>query len=222
VSRRALLLPALALVAAAALIGVHLAAGGADFVPARAADPCQERPLGPRADGLEPLTEALVLLGVQRAACTLGVSRERLVLALPSARDRRALAQETGRDERGIAGALVRGLDYAAMRLDRADRLPPASDLRDTYAGQLGLPGMAEEAVRRIPDGVVDELLPTGPVLRRALRRVDVEALLRDLDDPVALQSRLRDAIRDAALAEARARLVQRIPGPIRRLFGLG
>lgn len=221
-SRRPVLLPLLAVLAVAALIGVQLAAGGADFAPAPAADPCRERPLGPAADELEPLTEALVLIGVQRAACTLGVTRERLVLALPSARERRALARESGRDERGLVAALARGLDGAVVRLDRTGRLPPASELRDSYAGELGLPGIAEEAVRRIPDGVVDALLPTGPVLRRALRQVDLERLLSDLDQPDALESRLREAIRAAALAEARARLIERIPGPIRRLFSLG
>lgn len=219
---RPILLPLLALVVAAALVGVHLAAGGADFVPARAADPCRDRPLGPRADGLEPLTEALVLIGVQRAACTLGVTRERLILALPSARDRRAIGQESGRGERGVVHALSRGLDGAVVRLDRAGRLPRASVLRDAYAGELGLPGIAEEAVRRIPDSVVDDLLPTGPVLRRALRQVDLESILRDLDQPDALQSRLRAAIKAAALAEARARLIEKIPGPIRSLFSLG
>ncbi|MCW2998638.1 MAG: hypothetical protein JWN65_2187 [Solirubrobacterales bacterium] len=219
---RPILLPLLALVVAAALVGVHLVAGGADFVPARAADPCRDRPLGPRADGLEPLTEALVLSGVQRAACTLGVTRERLILALPSARDRRAIGQESGRGERGVVHALWRGLDGAVVRLDRAGRLPRASVLRDAYAGELGLPGIAEEAVRRIPDSVVDDLLPTGPVLRRALRQVDLESILRDLDQPDALQSRLRAAIKAAALAEARARLIEKIPGPIRSLFSLG
>jgi hypothetical protein len=215
-------LPLAALVAALGLIGVQLAAGGADFAPAKPADPCRERPLGPRSDDLEPLAETVVLLGVQRAACTLGVTRERLVLALPSARDRLALARSRGRDERGLAAALTAGLDHAVDRLDRADRLPPASALLDAYAGELGLPGIAEEAVKRIPAGIVDGLLPTGAVLRRALRQIDMVAVLRDLDDPDALERTLRDRIKDAAVAEARARLIDKIPEPIRRLFGIG
>lgn len=219
---RAVLLPVLALLAAATVIGVQLAAGGADYAPARAADPCREQRLGPVADGLDPLAQRLVLLGVQRAACTLGVTRERLILALASPRDRLALARESGRDERGLVLALRQGLDGAVVRLDRAGRLPRASRLRDSYAGDLGLPGLAEAAVRQLPDGLVDGLLPTGPVLRRALRQVDLEQLLAEIDEPSALESRLRDAIRQAALDEARARLIARIPGPIRGLLSLG
>lgn len=219
---RPVLLPLVALLAAVALIGVQLAAGGADYAPARAADPCRALPPGPPAGGLDPLAQQLVLLGVQRAACTLGVTRERLILALPSPHDRLALARESGRGERGLVLALSAGLNDAVGRMDRAGRLPRASSLRDSYAGQLGLPGLAEAAVRQIPDRVVDGLLPTGPVLRRALAQLDLERVLGELGDPNALEARLRAAIRDAALAEARARLIAQLPGPLRGLLGLG
>ncbi|WP_354697694.1 hypothetical protein DSM112329_03331 [Paraconexibacter sp. AEG42_29] len=218
---RTLLLPLVALIVAAALLAVQLAAGGADFVPTRAADPCAARPLPPVTDDIEPLAQDVVLLGVQRTACALGVTRERLVLALPSARDRAELARATGRTEAGLATALRSGLDQAVGRLDRAGRLPRASALLDSYAGELGLPGLAEAAVKRIPDGVVDGLLPTGAVLRRALAQLDVTALLRDLEDPDALEARLTEAIKAAALAEAKERLIEKIPGPIRGFLGL-
>lgn len=217
----ALRLPLAALIVALALIGLQLAAGGAGFAPTRAADPCVERPLPARTKDLDPLAQQVVLLGVQRAACTLGVTRERLVLSLPSARDRLALARSRGRDERGLANVLSAGLDQAVARMDRAGRLPSAADLLDAYAGELGLPGLAEEAVKRIPGGVVNGLLPTGPVLRRALRGIDMVQVLRHLNDPAALQNTLRDRIKAAAVAEARQRLLDRIPGPLRRLFGL-
>lgn len=219
---RALLLPLAALLAAVGLVAVYLAAGGDEFVPARAADPCVERPLGPPRTALEPLAEFIVLDGVQRAACALGVPRERLVLALPSARDRRRLARESGRSEAGLVLVLKGGLSQAVRRLDRAHRLPRASGLLETYAGDLGLPRIAEEAVRRIPDRVVDDLVPTGPVLQRALARVDLVAVLRDLDDPDALEGALTVAIRNAALAEARERLVAKVPGPLRGLIPFG
>ena len=45
---------------------------------------------------LEALAERVVLVGLDETACKLGVSRERLVLALPVAADRRALADELG------------------------------------------------------------------------------------------------------------------------------
>ncbi|PTL59743.1 MULTISPECIES: hypothetical protein [Solirubrobacterales] len=216
---RALLLPLLALAASVGLIAVHLASGGDDFVPRSPADPCVERPLRPAAqvDDLEPLVEELVVLGVARAACTLRVPRERLVLALPVARDRRAIA-----DDATLARALKGGLARTLDRLERGDRLPRASALRDAYSDQLGLPGLAEEAVRRIPDGVVDDLLPTGAVLRRALDDLDVLAVIREIDEPDALERRLRDGIERAARAEARERLIGKLPGPLRSLLGLG
>lgn len=218
---RALLLPLVALLAAGAVLGIQLLSGGADFVPARTSDPCVEGPLPAATEDIEPLAQTVVVLGVQRAACTLGVSRERLVLALPSARDRAELARSAGRTEAGLPSALKAGLDHAVARLDRADRLPPASALLDSYAGELGLPGLAEAAVKRIPDGVVDGLLPTGAVLRRALAPLDVATLLKDLEDPDALEAQLTKAVKDAALAEAKARLIQKIPGPVRRILGL-
>jgi hypothetical protein len=222
VTRRALVLPLLALVLAAGLIGVYVAAGGADYAPTPAADPCEQRPLGARAKGIDAVAEQVVLLGVQNAACTLGVSRERLVLALASERDRRALARERGRSEADLVEALRKGLTDAVGRLDREDRLPPASQLRDSYVGELGLPGVAEEVVRRIPDSVVDGLLPTGDVLRNALGRVDVQRLLGQIDNPDALEAQLRRTIKDAAVDQARTKLIEKIPGPLRSLLGLG
>lgn len=219
---RAILLPLVALLAAVVLVAVHVASGGADFVPTAAADPCVPRPLPPPTEDLEALTETLVVDGVRRAACTLGVTRERLLLALPSERERLALARETGTDEPGLAQALRGGLDRALTRLDGGGRLPRASRLRDEYVDELDLPALAEEAVRRIPDGIVDELLPTAAVLRRALTELDVLAVVREIDAPEALERRLRDGIEAAARAEARDRLIARIPGPLRGLLGLG
>ncbi len=219
---RALLLPALALLAVAAVIGVQILSGGRDFAPPSPPDPCRERPVGPRAQALENLAEQVVLIGVQRAACILGVSRERLVLALPSARDRQALARDLGRDQGALVAALKAGRTGSVTRLEGAGRLPRASTLLDGYAGQLGLPGFAEGIVRRIPAGVVDDLLPTGGVLKRAVADIDVRTVLRELDDPDALQAQLGDRIRKAALREARARLIQKIPAPIRNLLPFG
>lgn len=215
---RAVLLPLVALVLAAGLVAVHLAEGGNDYVPLRTADPCVERPLPPVTADLEPITEAVVLVGLQRAACKLGVPRERLVLALPSAQRRAELAEEIGRRESVIAPAIKAGLIHAVTRLDRGGRLPRASSLLDRNVEDLGLPSLADSAIRALPDGVVDDLLLTGAVLRRAIIRLDVDAALRDIDDPDKLQVTLRREIRDAALAEARRRLLDKLPGPIQAL----
>lgn len=221
VRRSSVWLPVLALVAALAVVGVQLAAGGADYAPTTPADPCKSRALPAPAPGIEAVTEQVVLLGLQNAACTLGVTREQLVLALPSERDRLALARESGRSEAGLVTVLRNGLDRAVVRLDRAGRLPKASSLLDSYVGNLGLPGVAEAVIRRLPDGIVNGLLPTGQVLRNALDRLDVEQVLSEINNPDALQRRLQDAIKAAAVAQARARLLDQIPGPLRAMLGL-
>ena len=116
-SPRGFALIAVALVLSAGLLGVQLASGGGDFVPQRPADPCQERGRTGQ-DDLESLAETVVLTGLDEAACKLGVSRERLLLALPSQKDRAELARETGTDERGLAQALKDGLRTGVDRLD--------------------------------------------------------------------------------------------------------
>jgi hypothetical protein len=64
-------------------------------------------------------------------------------------------------------------------------------------------------------------LLPTGQVLRDALGRLDgVEQLSGRDHVPDAHQRRLQDAIKAAAVAQARVRLLDKIPGPLRSLLG--
>ncbi len=75
-------LPALAVVLVAGVLAVQLSRGGGTFEPLQPADPCVERPVTSRAEGIDGLTERLVLLGVDGAACRLGVSREALTLVL--------------------------------------------------------------------------------------------------------------------------------------------
>lgn len=220
--RRSFVLPLLAVLASSALIGGYIAAGGADYAPTVTADPCKPRPLGPRASGIDAVAEQVVVVGVQNAACAVGVTREQLILALPSAADRQALAQRQGITEAELVRALRKGLGDAVGRLDREGRLPSASQLRDSYVGELGLPGVAEAVIRRIPDGLVDGLLPTADVLRTAIGRLDIEDLLAQIDDPRALEAKLRKTITDAALAQARTKLLNKIPGPLRSLLGIG
>lgn len=80
--RRALpLLVALGLVAAVIL--PYLALGGASFEPTPVADPCQVRDW--RDPGaVDEVLEQIALSALDGAACTLGVSREDLVLAVRS------------------------------------------------------------------------------------------------------------------------------------------
>jgi hypothetical protein len=92
-------LPVLAVLMVAGVLWLNLAHGGGTFEPIRTADPCVERSVTSTARGIDGLTERLVLLGIDGAACRLGVSREALTLELarPAARPpRRRCARRAG------------------------------------------------------------------------------------------------------------------------------
>jgi hypothetical protein len=215
-SFRGAALIAVAVMLSAGLFGVQLAAGGADFVPQRPADPCQDRERT-GTDDLEALAETVVLTGLDEAACKLGVSRERLLLAVPSKKDRAELAQEAHTDQRGIARALKNGLRAGIDRLEKRGQLPTASKLLPSVADLLGLP---ESVVEIIPDSVVDELPPTADVLRWSLDKIDFNAVLADLDGHKSLESALLDAFLQGAIDEAKAPIEDALPDPLQDLFG--
>ena len=219
-SRRAIVLPAVALALVAVVLAVQLAAGGAGYEPQAAADPCIDRHGRPIPAALEPLAERIVLIGLDETACKLKISRERLVLALATRDDRRALARSLGTDERGLARMLKRGLGRAITRLDRGKRLPRVSALLPSVLDESGLPDTAKSLIAAVPDAAVDDLLPTGAVLERAVAKVDVDTVLAGLADPARLEPALRDAILKAAQDEIRVRLEERVPSSLRDLLG--
>ena len=194
---RRLALPLIAVLLVVAVLGVQVAAGGGHYVPLRPANPCTPRPVPPIPAQLEPLAEQIVLLGLDSAACRLGISRERLVLALA---DARTLNPRT-------TAALTAGLRDAVNRLDREGRLPKVSQLLPEALDQANLPGIAKTIIEAIPDGLVDNLLPTGPLLRRTVNELDVNRLLHQLNDPRQLDSALQSAILQAALRQILDRL---------------
>jgi hypothetical protein len=194
---RALALPLIAAALVAAVLGVQVAAGGGDYVPRRPADPCSPRPVPPIPARLEPVAERVVLLGLDSAACRLGISRERLVLALA---DSRSLDPDA-------PAALKAGLRDAVDRLDREGRLPKVSQLLPEALDQSDLPGFVKTLIGAIPASAVDSALPTGPLLRRAVDELDVDRLIHELDDPQRLESAVRSAILQAARDEILDRL---------------
>ena len=185
-------LPLIAVLLVAAVLGVQVAAGGGHYVPRRPANPCTPRPVPPIPAQLQPLAEQIVLLGLDSAACRLGISRERLVLALA---DTRTL------DPRAPA-ALKTGLHDAVDRLDREHRLPKVSKLLPEALDQANLPGIAKTIIAAIPDGVIDSALPTASLLHRTVDALDVNRLLHQLHDPRQLDSAVRSAILQAALRQ--------------------
>ena len=136
--------------------------------------------------------EQIVLLGLDRAACRLGVSRERLVLALA---ETRALNPRE-------SAALKTGLVDAVGLLDRQGRLPKVSQLLPQALDQANLPGIVKTIIRAIPDPVVDNLLPTAPLLRRTIDELNIDRLLHELGDPSQLNSVLQSAILKAGLRQ--------------------
>ncbi len=184
---------ALAVVLIAAVLGGQIAAGGGDFVPRSPAPPCAFQGGRPLGTGLEPLAEAIVLAGLAETACDVGISRERLVLDIGTGR---------GVDPEALRAGLDRGVDGLG-------ELPPVSALLDEALDLTDLPGIAKDAIRAVPDGIVDDLLPTEELLRRAIAELDVEAVLSDLDDPEAA---LRDALVSAVGDQVKDSLSELVP----------
>lgn len=199
---RAALLPAAAAGLVAGVLAVQTAAGGGDFVPARAADPCAERSVAAVSDGIDGLAEQLVLLGLDGAACRLGVSRESLVIGLAAPGERNEAEAEA------VRGGLLDAVD----RLDAQGRLPRASALADEALDQADLPALVAAAARALPDSLIDSRLDTADVLRRTVAELDIRRLLGSVTDPAQVQMLVRDAVVRAAVAEA----LQGLPIPFR------
>jgi hypothetical protein len=112
-----------ALAASAALVGSYAALGGASYKPTPVASPCADR--GWRTtDGLEATIEQVVLSALDGAACSLGVSREELVLALRSRSSLEAFAREHHISQADAARSIRDGLDHALDQADAAGALP--------------------------------------------------------------------------------------------------
>jgi hypothetical protein len=185
---RVVALPVVSLVLVVVVLAVQVLNGGGTYEPLRPPDACTERPVTSRADGIDGLTERLVLLGVADAACTLGVSREALTLEL-------AQSDEVSDAE---VDALRGGLLSAVRRMADDGTLPQASALVDEALDQAELNGILEFAIRALPDGVIDAALKTDDVLTRAVEELDVRSLLGNLDNPADLDRQIEAAITEA------------------------
>lgn len=190
-------LPVAALVLVIGVVGVQLANGGGTYEPLRPADACVERPVTSQAAGIEGLTERLVLIGVDDAACTLGLSREALTLEL---------AQPGDRTDAEI-DALRKGLRSAVSRMKADGSLPQASELVDEALASADLNGLLERAIRVIPDSVVNRALTTDDVLDRAIDDLDLRDLLAHLDDQDDLEQQVEKAVTQAVKDSLEARL---------------
>ena len=138
--------------AAALLVGVYLALGGASYAPAKVADPCAPRDWT-EPDGLAEVGEQIVLSAVDGAACKLGVSREEVVLAFENEDTLKAFGREHGVSESDLEDLAKTGLERAIDDAEQAGALSPS--IADLVRG----------AVDRIPPGLLVELLDRAPSL---------------------------------------------------------
>jgi hypothetical protein len=122
-----------AIVAAMALVGIYLAAGGSSYAPAQTQDPCKHRPWR-NPEGLDQIAEQFSLSALDGAACQLGVSRETLAQALASPEARERFSERYGIDDAELAKAIRAGLLRAINDAEDAGALSPllAAPLRDT------------------------------------------------------------------------------------------
>jgi hypothetical protein len=194
---RLLALPAIALALVTGVLGVQVANGGGSYEPLHAADPCQVRPVTSQATGIDALTERLVLLGLDGAACRLHVSREALTLEL---------AQPGPRTDAQV-NALRAGLPDAVQQMKSDGTLPPASDLVDEALDNSYLNGFLKAAIRALPDSVVNSALHTDDVLTRTIDDLDLRRLLADLDNQHDLNTQLDAAVTQAVKDSLAARL---------------
>jgi hypothetical protein len=188
VTARLLALPAVALALVCGVLGVQVSNGGGDFEPLRPADPCAAREVTSQSDGIDALTERLVLLGIDGAACRLEVSRERLTLTLAAGGERSDTEIE----------ALHDGLVAAVQRMKKDGSLPRISELLDEALDNADLNGFLEAAIKALPDSVIDAALKTDDVLTRAIDGLDLRQVLEDVDDQRALNAQMEAAITQA------------------------
>ena len=195
---RAVALPVVAAALVSGVLGVQIANGGGDFTPTRSASPCAHRAVTSVSPGIQALTEQLVLLGLDGAACRLHVTREALALDLAQS--------HTPTDAQ--VDALRAGLLEAVDRLKAEGKLPPASTLTDEALDSANLNSFVKAAIRALPDSLINSALKTDDVLRRTINELDLRSLIANLNDPNQLSQQINaavtKAVRDALVARLR------------------
>ena len=121
---RGLMTLAVSILASLLLVGIYLAAGGLDYKPAKAADPCDSRPWTDPGN-LEESVQQFAISAVDGAACELGVSREELTRALADDASRQEFADDNGLSDSDVEDALRKGLDRAVDDAENANALSP-------------------------------------------------------------------------------------------------
>lgn len=141
-----------AVVAALVVAGVALVASdvvqGSNHRSAAIANPCAQRAAFP-GSGLDATVQRVVLDGLDGAACRLGTSRERLVLALAGDSSQR-LPNNKATIDAAVRAGLLRALDEATNRGDVPTLLAPLlrrvvqkASLDELIRGAVSLGGLS-------------------------------------------------------------------------------
>jgi hypothetical protein len=194
---RLVALPVVAVALVVAVLVVQLGHGGGSFAPLRPADPCVVRGDTSQPADIDALTERVVLLGLDDAACRLHVSREGLTLELA----------ESGTPTDAQLAALHTGLLSAVRRMKLDGTLPPSSDLVDEALDSTDLNGFLKAAIGALPASVIDSALPTDDVLTRTIDDLDLRTLLANAGDRADLEQQIDVAVTRAVTDSLTARL---------------
>ncbi len=160
-----------AIVAAVALTGAYLAAGGSSYVPAKTQNPCKPRPWS-HLEGIQAIAEQFSLSALDGAACKLGVTREALARALATPQSRAAFSRRYGIGDAKLAEAVRAGLVRAVDDAERAGVLSPliAAPLRSTVREiPIGQAIKLIQDARSLLDNVQNLLGPAGGLLQQLL-----------------------------------------------------
>ncbi len=168
---RSQLLVGAAIVAAVALVGAYLAAGGSSYTPEKVRDPCKQRPWS-NPQSLGEIANQFSSSALDGAACQLGVSREALAQALATEQGREQFRERYGISEEELARAIRAGLLRAIDDAEEAGALSPllADPLRSTVE-QIPLDRAIEliNDARSILGNVESFLGPAGDLLEEFL-----------------------------------------------------
>lgn len=122
-----------AIVAALALVGAYLAAGGSSYEPEHVQNPCKPRPWS-NPQSLGEIANQFTISALDGAACKLGVSRETLARALATPQGRKRFSERFHITDAKLAEAIRAGLLRAVDDAEEAGALSPflAAPLRET------------------------------------------------------------------------------------------
>ncbi len=158
------------IVAAIALVGIYLAAGGSSYTPEKTQDPCKHRAWR-NPEGLQEIAQQFTLSALDGAACQLGVSRETLAQALATPEGRESFSERYEIGNAELAKAIRAGLLRAVNDAEEAGALSPA------------LAGPLRETLRSIPLDRAIELINNAESLLNDVQGFlgPVEGLLEQL-----------------------------------------